>query len=1134
MRALKITVLVLLLTTVVAAVTLTASLVWLAGSEQGSRWLLERGLAVAPFTIEVQGISGTLADGLGLEHLLITLPVVEISARDIEVSWSPASLLAGTFDVNHASISELGIDILETDQESEPVDDRLFWLQIPIRIAIESGRLDKLSIEDAEFSDIDLAGSIGLGRLDIEKLRAHIAGVDLDASGELAGPAPGSLQANARWAMPEQDLSGKGSFSGDIEQLGFSQVVQLPDAVNINGTLHDLFEAPSLTGTADWQSIRLPGETPLSINSGNFYVSSDFRSARLSGKAVTLIEGWPEAPVQLEALVDLKGITIDTYAVDALDGNITGSGRIDFAEGLAGRIAILGEQINTALLNDQLPGQLGFDATLQIESADAFTIDVTAARARVGDRDLSGSGQARIRDTRLSSVNARLEAGPNRITADVKLDRELAGVIDAKAPELASLWPGLAGALNASVKLGGTPDRPQVGVNAAASSVSFESLSFETLSLSGELRDSDRLSGSLTVNGLMAGERTLGNLEYSLDGTVAAHASKLALQQGAVNVALRATGGWDGEQLIQRFDYGRVQPDGLDSWQLGQQPELRVAATGGQVSTHCWTQQEASLCVEASSWDADSLQSSLVIKRFALASLQPLLAEGYSIDGTVDADMNISRTPAGIQAGISWRQSRTTLGYADDIDTFETVIDGVSIDLASDDAKTSLTASLSGEQGLNMKATAVVDGPLEEASSLQASVSGRMPDIGLLRPLLQRVANPGELEGDLSIDLNAGGTLGDPLFKGGATLANGVLGLPVAGVTLREINIEAQSRGTEQLQVTGTLRSGDGTGTILGEIRAAENTDIVADIRIQGQNLATVRVPDLSVDTSPDLKLFIGEGVFDITGTLVIPHASAQIRTLPQNAVRRSADVVVHVPEREVEQQQETLVTGDVEVVLGDDVRFSGFGLTSRLEGGLRLQQKRGGNLRTSGTVRVRDGFLTGYGRELRVDRGELTFIGPLDDPLVNIQVSRESIYEGRLYIIGLRLTGSAQNVRTEPFSRPALSEQDVLSFLLLDRPASSDSDATGAALALGLQQLVPGDSGILGLDEVSFETNDANEAAMVAGKRINDDLTVRYVFGSVGTPGSFRIRYRLGRGFSLEASTGARQSMDLIYLLER
>ncbi len=79
---------------------------------------------------------------------------------------------------------------------------------------------------------------------------------------------------------------------------------------------------------------------------------------------------------------------------------------------------------------------------------------------------------------------------------------------------------------------------------------------------------------------------------------------------------------------------------------------------------------------------------------------------------------------------------------------------------------------------------------------------------------------------------------------------------------------------------------------------------------------------------------------------------------------------------------------------------FKGFGLNSRLEGGLRLTQSRGGFLRSAGTVRVRDGFLTGYGKELRVNRGELTFTRPPDDPLINIQVSRESIYENRQYIM--------------------------------------------------------------------------------------------------------------------------------------
>jgi translocation and assembly module TamB len=246
--------------------------------------------------------------------------------------------------------------------------------------------------------------------------------------------------------------------------------------------------------------------------------------------------------------------------------------------------------------------------------------------------------------------------------------------------------------------------------------------------------------------------------------------------------------------------------------------------------------------------------------------------------------------------------------------------------------------------------------------------------------------------------------------------------------------------------------------------------------------------------------------------------------------------VVVHVPEQEIEADSGTIVTGNIEVLLGDDVRFNGFGLDSRLEGSLKLMQKRGGFLRSAGTVRVRDGFLTGYGKELRVDRGELTFTGPLDDPVINIQVSRESVYEGRQYTVGLRLTGTAKNVRTEPFSRPAMSDNDVLAFLLIDQPAGSGGNASGAAMAMGLGQLMPGDGGMFGLDEVSFETNDANRAAMVAGKRINDNVYVRYVFGSAGEPGAFRIRYRLGKGFSLEASTGSgsQQSLDLIYMLER
>jgi translocation and assembly module TamB len=1134
MRVLKITALLVLLFASVFA----SALAWLTRSEQGSRWLLQQGLGVAPVTIEASGVSGTFADGLDIETLYIALPTAEVRAAEILISWSPTGLLKGSVDIDGARIAELSVDTLPTESTGDPPADRLFWLQFPIHLYIESGQLDRLRIDTVEFENLRLAGTIGHGRLEIESLTGRTAGIDLQVSGTLAGPAPGQLEAAARWEMPVANLNGAGSFSGDIEKLGFSHVINAPEVVNLKGTIYDLFAAPTLAGAADWQSIRLAGETPLYSNAGSVAVHSDFRSARLAGNSTVLLEGWPEATLQLAALIDLDGIAIDTYSMDALGGQVTGSGHVDYRDRLRGQLEIHGTQIDTSLISADLPGRLGFDSTLLIESADAFALDVATASALIAGTELTGLGRAQWRDRKLATAAAQISADTNRLSADVKFGTRLTGEINAHAPDLASLWPGLQGSLNASIALGGSPENPQFRLIAEAASLSSQSQSFgsqslNTLTLSGELQDS-RLTGRLAATDLVAGNRQLGNLDFSLTGTLADHQSNLKLAGGLVNVELRATGGWDGAQLTQRFESGQVQPDGFASWRLVQNPQLRVSSGGGQISAHCWKQDAAGICIEASSWDTESLQTAVDIDGFALATLQPLLAEGYHIDGTVDADLTIARDTAGLHGELHWRQSPTVLSYADDIDEFRTVLDDVRIDLVSGDAETTLAVNVSGEQGLTMSATANVSGPLAPDSPFQAAFNGRLPSIGLLRPLVRRVVNPGELQGELTIDLAAGGTLGDPAFDGGVYLADATLGLLDAGILLSDINLAAESNAADRLHVTGRLRSGEGTAEIRGDIHATDNQDLVANLNIRGENLASVRVPDLSVDASPDLTLRIGKGLFDISGKLDIPHARAQLRDLPQSAIPRSADVIVHAPERATDQQAETIVTGDVEVLLGDDVRYSGFGLDSRLEGVLRLTQSRGGFLRSGGTVRIRDGFLNGYGKELRVDRGELTFTGALDDPLIDIQVSRESIYEGRQYTIGLRLTGSAQNVKTEPFSRPAMSERDVLAFLLLDRPAGSGNDASAAALALGLKQLVPGETGILGLDEVSFETNELNQAAMVAGKRINDDLYVRYVFGAQGQPGAFRIRYRLGRGFSLEASSGARQALDLIYLLER
>ena len=574
MRALKITALAILFITVV----LSALLAWLVRSEQGSHLLLEQGLSLSPVTIEADGVTGTLADGLGVESLIIALPLAEIRAEKIVLSWHLASLLTGIIDIDRLHIAELSIDVLKTESPNvslgdatdnpidSPINDELFWLKIPVHINIKSGHLDKLRIKEAVFENLNIAGTIGHGRLEIESLDAQAYGINLLANGELLGPAPGRLEVTVSWKLPAERINGSGNFSGNIEKLGFTQVIKLPEVVNFNGSIHDLFHTPTLSGLANWSSLRLPGKSELYSKQGNITVSSDFLSAHLEGTNTLLLDDWPQAPTQLKALVDLQGISIDTYSIEMLDGHVTGSGRVDYGEGLQGLLVINGKQIDTGLISNDLPGRLEFNSSLKIESADTFTINVATAKAQIADRDFTGLGHVQWRGGKLTAVDVDINAGTNRMSADVKLGKQLSGSINVKAPDMSKIWLGLQGELVTSIALGGSPEHPQAQLTAEAKSVSFNNLSLQSFNLNGKLQGDSRLVGNLAATSLVASKQQLGNLDFSLTGMLDNHQSTLKLKGGVIDVELRANGGWQDGYLTQNFKYGQLKPEGLDSW----------------------------------------------------------------------------------------------------------------------------------------------------------------------------------------------------------------------------------------------------------------------------------------------------------------------------------------------------------------------------------------------------------------------------------------------------------------------------------------------------------------------------------------------------------------------------------------
>ena len=300
-----------------------------------------------------------------------------------------------------------------------------------------------------------------------------------------------------------------------------------------------------------------------------------------------------------------------------------------------------------------------------------------------------------------------------------------------------------------------------------------------------------------------------------------------------------------------------------------------------------------------------------------------------------------------------------------------------------------------------------------------------------------------------------------------------------------------------------------------------------------------LRTAELVLDASPALIVKADQETAEIRGRVVLPRVEARVHRLPEGAVRQSPDLVLAGHEEKTAAGYR--VRTDVEVVLGDRVHLEGMGFSAGLAGRIRLRGSGEDPMAAFGEVDIQEGRYAAYGQDLRIDRGRLTFNGPLDDPGLDVRASRT---EGD-YRAGLELTGTLRDPRSRVFSVPALPESDALSLLLTGKRLSegasgADADLLLNALAgLGVVRAddIARDIGqTVGFDELGLETeNGLHGTQLTVGKRINSRLLVRYAVGLFDGVGRVITVYRINRYLDLEISHGPEaQGGDLIFRIER
>lgn len=420
-----------------------------------------------------------------------------------------------------------------------------------------------------------------------------------------------------------------------------------------------------------------------------------------------------------------------------------------------------------------------------------------------------------------------------------------------------------------------------------------------------------------------------------------------------------------------------------------------------------------------------------------------------------------------------------------------------------------------------------------DSQAVRATLAGRVTDLAFIDGLSPLVTGA---RGRVDLDAAVAGRLAAPVVTGELRVSDMAATLPDLGITIADVQLVARGDVESGYALEGSARSGDGTLVVGGRVPPKLGTDTPLVVTLRGERFQGVDTPEIRVQVSPDLELVCDGKRLDVRGSVDLPVIEVELVEMPETAVPPSRDaVVVDAAAAAVAPAIDTWV--DVKVNLGEQVRFRGFAMAIGLAGALHVKQHVPELPDCRGDLRVREGYYRAYGQDLDLDSGIVSFVGPVDDPALNIKAFRETP-DG--VIAGVIVTGSALAPVLKVYSEPPLPETQAISYLLTGRPLDSgtgDDKARVAATAalMGSNVLSSQLGSRIGLDEARVETGGSlDQAALVTGKYLTPELYLSYAMGLFDRTNLVRLRYIMSPKWSVQTETGTTMGADLLYKIER
>ncbi len=304
------------------------------------------------------------------------------------------------------------------------------------------------------------------------------------------------------------------------------------------------------------------------------------------------------------------------------------------------------------------------------------------------------------------------------------------------------------------------------------------------------------------------------------------------------------------------------------------------------------------------------------------------------------------------------------------------------------------------------------------------------------------------------------------------------------------------------------------------------------------KQLPLIFPPQLTMKVSPALNFSLVNKTLLVSGNIDVLEGSYNIEKLPEGSITLSDDVIIVDDNgKEIFKEASTLaLKTDVSVNIDRAFKISGQGLHSNLFGQLQISQEQKQPLQLFGSINSDKGTYQAYGQRLGIEKGEITFNGPMKNPYLNLRASRHIKAED--IEVGLEVTGLADALNIQLFSTPTMESAEMLSYLVRGRgvDAGGVNGSVAASMLIGFG--VTNSVGLFDkieelplISNIAIDTeSDGDVTQATISGYLGNRIYLKYGIGIEDPISELTVRMYLLNRLWLEVVSGIEQSSDIYY----